>query len=199
MPVVSPSQAARMKKIQDWLEWEESRYHELISRATETASASGFDREHLVRPCECRLSWQLGRLCLVCDNTRLRQCSPGEEGFDPYELNVRAIRGGWTAQSANDESVAQKRAAAMAILEHQLWALIQAERQRAGKEAPLAAVERLADRMSHKPASLAKIHRARQRLQVTAPTLAHSLPRSPIALYVLSRVVPGRIDPPPAH
>src|SRR5580700_5503832 len=183
-----------MEKISEWLEWDIERH--LLSRVEETSSTAGFDDRSTLRPCECRLDWRIGKLCLMCDNTRLRQCSASDERrVDPYALGVNATKGGWTAKSAEDESEAQRRSAAMALLDKELATLLYNEGLRQGKVAQLQGVERLADRMSHKPETLVRIHRGVLRLFASAPTLASTLPNGNAALYVLSVIVPGRIKP----
>jgi hypothetical protein len=49
----------------------------LVSRASETASLSGWDESPERRPCEHRSEWRRGKLCLGCDNTGWRPLTEG--------------------------------------------------------------------------------------------------------------------------
>jgi hypothetical protein len=51
----------------------------------------GWDDAPQKRPCECRVQWQRGHLCLACDNTGWRSTADGEHGTDPYAHDVNAV------------------------------------------------------------------------------------------------------------
>ncbi len=78
--------------IQEWLEWIEEQYADLLSRASETGSLSGFDDLPTTRPCEHRVAWRKGKLCLACDNTGWRPATrkEREDGLarDPYSFEL---------------------------------------------------------------------------------------------------------------
>jgi hypothetical protein len=130
----------RAKKISLWLEHstqiENEVYSDLLSRREETASLSGFhtpsqsDPGPRTRPCECRVRWQRGRLCLACDNSGWRRCAPGEEGIDPYSAQVPK-RGSFLLIEADST----KKAAAQQRMDAQIDMLERFERIRAGLEA----------------------------------------------------------------
>ena len=78
--------------IAGWLDWIEEQYAGLISRLSETGSLSGFNDLPTTRPCEHRVAWRRGKLCLACDNTGWRKATKKErdEGIarDPYSFEL---------------------------------------------------------------------------------------------------------------
>lgn len=194
----APHTLNRMRKIQNWIEWYEDRYAVLISRASETAGESGWDSFPRVRPCECKLEWRRGNLCLVCDNSRLRACAKGDDrAVDPYALGVPQIKGGWSVMSSGDESAASKRAANIATISREIAKLKATTRQREGRETEeLDASIRDYLKIHKVPLELKLVMRAVLRLEDVSPALAHTLPTGGQALYLLSRMVPGRIQGP---
>lgn len=80
----------RMAKIRAWLEHIACRYEDLLSRASETASMSGFDDRPRRIPCEHRSAWMRGNLCIACGNEgwRLATAAEREAGLalDPYSV-----------------------------------------------------------------------------------------------------------------
>lgn len=200
---LSPTTPARMEKIEAWLVWVDERYQDLLSRAAETASLSGWhvpDQKGKhgprLRPCECRPEWRRGGLCLLCDNNRWRKCWPWEEGIDPYAADVPQVKGGFYAQSAGDESPAQRRSASDARLTREIQKLETNERIRQGIEAVEDEMLGKLRRISRKPRALRKIERAVVDLADKRPDLYRTLPHGKFALLHLALLVPGRIDPP---
>lgn len=186
----------RVSRIRGWLVYRDEMYAVLLSRKSETASESGWDESPRERPCECRSEWRRGNLCLLCDNTRMRPCWHGEEGIDPYALGVKAVKGGFTAKSAGDESVAQKRSASMERLNTELQALERDEAIRDGREAPEDSMLVKIREVSKKPRSLVKIEKTLHRMRADEPVLFSTLPRGQEALEWVARETPGRIMSP---
>lgn len=198
---LSPSTLDRMKNIRDWLLYSEEQYDVLVSRQSETASTVGWDDKPRTRPCECRVEWRIGKLCLACDNTGMRRCAFGEEGIDPYALGTKALRGGFTAASSQDESEAQRRSAAMQLLNSKLGILERAAAVQSGKEAPEDTLMRKLRIIGNKPDTLRRIERALKILR--DGDRSHraeredydSLPHGRLGLLRLSLLIPGKIKP----
>lgn len=195
---VSPSTSARMEKIRDWLIWMEDRYESLISRASETASTSGWDDSPRVRPCEHKLEWRHEGLCLVCNNTMLRSCDKNDDrAIDPYALGVSQTKGGFTARSAGDESAAQKASGSIAKITAELSRLQASSRLRDGSEAEPDAAMRKYLRIKYVPRELKLIMGFVTVMSDKWPDLARTLPDGHNALYLLSFAVSGRLSGPP--
>jgi hypothetical protein len=80
--------ANRAEKIESWFVYLDGLYADLMSRPEETSSLAGWNDAPKTKPCECRVQWQRGRLCLACDNTGWRPIADGEVGIDPYSAQV---------------------------------------------------------------------------------------------------------------
>jgi hypothetical protein len=187
-----------MENIRAWLYHLDEIYDVLHSRVSETPSTSGWNPKPLERPCECRLSWRKGKLCLLCDNTRIRKCWPGEEGIDLYALGAKAKRGGFSAKSAEDESEAQKQAARFALLNARIEALERSQRIRDGIEAVEDSLMRKLRMVEHKPYALVKIELALRLLQADHLEDYENLPEGEVGLLRLAAMIPGRIAKPPS-
>jgi hypothetical protein len=81
--------ATRAEKIESWFDYLDGLYGDLMSRPEETSSLAGWNDAPKTKPCECRIQWQRGRLCLACDNTGWRSIADGETGIDPYSAGVK--------------------------------------------------------------------------------------------------------------
>jgi hypothetical protein len=197
---VRPSLENRYRNIEDWLAWGEERYTDLISRATETAGSAGWDSEPRQRPCECRIEWRRGSLCLQCDNTRFRRCDKDDpRAVDLYALGVSAVKGGFSAASAGDESTAQKHAASIARISSILASLERTRLQREGVEAePDKSMRELislvGDTLDRAPRQYRVITRAVHDLNARYPRLGAQLPGR-VGIIALSVLIPGKITP----
>lgn len=196
-----------MQKIEDWIFWEADRAANLIARKEETAAESGWDPAPRTRPCEHRVEWMRGKLCLGCNNTNYRRLTPKErdenQGIDPYALDVKAIKGGFTALSNDDESAAQRRSAHMAQLTRVINQIERTTALREGREGELNQAMKDMLKLSFVPAPLRKIHAALFRMHEEKPWLYKGLvlwgkPISQLALLQLSFWVPGQIRPAPS-
>jgi hypothetical protein len=83
---------SRAEKIESWFDYLDGLYGDLMSRPEETSSLAGWNDAPKTRPCECRIQWQRGRLCLACDNSGWRKLAVGEIGVDPYSVEIKP---GW--------------------------------------------------------------------------------------------------------
>lgn len=189
-------QLNRMNKIEHWIEWGFDRVADLISRKAETASLSGFDGDSRQIPCNHPIVWRRSKLCLLCSNTGWRPLADGEEGIDPYTLDVRQTKGGFTAKSAGDESMAQKRAARLKQLDHAIDRIQHTTDLREGRIGQLDAMMSNVDRISRPPHSFTKLSKALALMRETRPDYYARLPH-PIALLWLSQHIPGRINEAP--
>lgn len=187
---------ARAEKIEQWLEYsgdlENQVYGDLLSRPEETASLSGWNDQAKTRPCECRIQWLRGRLCLACDNTGWRPCAPGEEGIDPYSAQVPK-RGSFLLI----ESDATKKVAAQQRMDAQIDMLARFERIRHGYEG-MESRELRAMRIVESRrlvCTLRKIEEAIKLLLLYRPNVL-SAPKRVLA-RALAHLVKGRIYRPP--
>ena len=196
----SPSQEQRFTNIEHWLEWGEARYDVLLSRSSELASLAGWDDSPRVRVCEHKWEWRRHNLCMMCDNTGWRKCLKGDDrAIDPMSLGVSAVKGGFYAKSAGDESTAQKLAASIARLSQIIAEL---ERQRLQREDEEAAPDKVmqqlislvGDTLDKAPRSYRKIMLAVHRMRAEVPSVASRLPQRP-AIILLSGIIPGRVEP----
>jgi hypothetical protein len=197
-PAVDEEQrfAIRAEKIEKWLECsgdlENQVYGDLLSRREETASLSGWNHQPKTRPCECRIQWLRGRLCLACDNTGWRPCAPGEEGIDPYSAQVEK-RGSWLL----NESDSTKRAAAQHRMDNEIDMLERFARIRQGFEG-LESRELRAVRIVSGTRYLPMIRQIEQALKILLiyrPNVLSS-PRRALA-RALAHLVEGRLYWPP--
>ncbi len=191
----------KMEKVRGWLDYLDEMYDVLLSRKSETASTSGWDDRPRLRPCEHRLEWKRGQLCLACDNTGLRPLASGEEGIDPYALGASAIRGGFTASTNLDETEAQRRSARSQKLTSALEALERQSAVRDGIEAEEDAILVKLRKVSRKPRSLRRVERALAVMRETEPDdyALVGRPEETRALLRLTLLVRGQLDPPPPH
>ena len=168
----------RMKKIEDWLVWEQERYEELLSRSESAQAPSGFAEPRCE---ECK---RVTKSCKTCDRPK--------SVLDPYALDVPQVKGGWSVQSANDESLAQKRSAGLAKIDQALLAIERDVAIREGREAVPDASMRLFIAAQHVPHTLRKIQHAIAKLD---PSLRDRLPHGQAALFTLACTVSGSVDP----
>jgi hypothetical protein len=183
----------RAERISAWLEVYNEAYEELISRPEETASITGFDHAPHSKPCEHRLAWMMGNLCLACDNTGWRPLAKGEVGVDPYAAD---ISGGVTV--VRDESPAVQQAREAERLTASIAALERNARIRAGLEVREDRDLRNVRIVSRRPRILRKIGHGLEVLRTRHPGLYAQVPhRTQAAMLALAMLVPGRIDPLP--
>lgn len=185
----------RAARVAGWLEWMEDVYANLISRPSETASVSGFDDQPRTKPCEHRVAWRMGKLCLACDNTGWRPLTLQErdegQGIDPYAADIS--RG---VTIVRDESPSSRRAREAAHIDHVIEQLKHLELVRSGEaviESPDARTFRQVNRKDH---VLNRILSAVNRIRDEAPTIYESITRQELCFWV-AKLVRGVIDPPP--
>ena len=192
----------RIAKIESWLDWlqdAEREFEEIVlSRASELASETGADPDPRLRPCEHRVEWMRGGLCLACDNTGLRRATEKErlEGlaYDPYFIDPPRS----TYAVVRDESEAARRTAAMERLNTEIAKLQANARIRAGVEVPddrmTALMRRVASTRRDHP-SLRKLEWALSVLGRQDKRLAaRAWARDPAVLELISKLIRGRID-----
>ncbi len=201
LPVTTALQhlSDKMERVSGWLDYLDELYADLLSRKGETASTSGWDDNPRLRPCEHRLEWKRGKLCLACENTGLRPLAKGEDGIDPYALGVAAIKGGFTATSNTDETEAQRRSAASQQLTSAIEALERQSAVRDGSEAEEDSILVKLRKVSRKPRSLRRVERALNVMRETQPEQYARLsrPGETGPLLRLTLLVVGQLDPPP--
>lgn len=181
----------RAERVLDWLDYLDKLYVGLLSRSA-TESEAGFDPSPRCRPCECRVKWRRGNLCLACDNTKWRSLTREERaenlGVDPYSAQVSS---GITI--VKDESPAAQKARAAQNLDSIISVLQRNERIRSGLDVAESPEARTFRRVSSKDVTLNRILIAIERLRVSR---LWPLDRMTLAL-LLAKIVPGRIYPPP--
>ncbi len=172
-----------------------------LSRTSETASEAGADPDPKLRPCEHRVEWRRGSLCLACDNTNLRRASAQERAdglaYDPMLLDPPRS----TYTVVRDQSASGKKArdsealdASIATLEHN-ERLRSGEEQREAREARfirgLRGIERGLGRDGRKVlCALASLRVANRDYYVRA------MRGDEAALAVVAALVPGRLRAP---
>ena len=193
------TESERLKKreehIRNWLIYVHDLYADLVSRPSEQASVSGFDAEPSVKPCEHRLPWRRGKLCLACDNTGWRKLTHREkvdnEGIDPYAAEVsRGIT------IVKDESAASVKQRHDKRIDAILLSLESAEKVQSGEEAKETTESRNFRIVAEKHASLRKILASIEQLKSDHPMLYWRMSGEQL-VRLLARIVPGRIRPTP--
>lgn len=191
--------ALRLEKIAAWLDWLDDvseRYEEIvISRAEETASLSGFDREPRYVVCRHPRKAMLGRLCLICNNTGFasKRDIPDGEPVDPYSLDTPKSATG----IRTDQSPAGIRAAHMERLNAAIAALQRDSRLRAGAESQenqSMRLVRLVESTHHSHPILRRLVAALGYLRQRHPSLYRAaVAREYRGLMALEVLLPGRL------
>ncbi len=164
-------------------------YANLISRPSETASVSGFDDEPQTKPCEHRLEWQRGGLCLGCDNTDWRRLTTEERrenmGIDPYAADVKC-------DVALVESSSSKKARAQSRVDTIIAYLERDEKIRSGDEAMETVEMRNYRIVANKHSTLRRIIRTLEQLKAEESGLYRELTHDRL-IALLARITPGQI------
>lgn len=183
-----------------WLDWIEELYQELVKlSSSELASLPGFDNKPDKKPCECRIEWRRGKLCMACENTGWRNLAqrenPEEHGIDPYAVDLPKHR------HTLVESEGTKRAREGAHLDNIIDGLRRNARVRAGAEGTedrsLRQFRQIQSR-AHRNSSLRHILWALQRIQAQKSLV--DIPRSKLCMLVAVCVAQSgqRLRPPPS-
>ena len=183
--------AIRAEKVMSWFGYLDSLYGELLSRPEETSSLAGWNDAPKTRPCECRIVWQRGRLCLACDNTGWRPIADGETGIDPYSAQVPKRASFLLIESDATKKIAGQRQMDSTILVLERNALI-----RGGYELAEGSDARFFRMVATKRHTLNKILLVMGWL-FSRYHVFRSVGRDTLAL-VLAQLVPGRLHPAPA-
>lgn len=183
----------RASVIASWFDWLEDLYESLLSRRTELESTSGFDPSPEMRPCEHRLQWRRGKLCIACDNTGWRPLTKQERnenlGIDPYATEVK--RG---ITIVKDEGPAEKKARESQRLDRMIDQLQREEMIRDGVLAQSTPMARVFSIVGKKPKTLKMILRGAEYLRRRRPGCDL---RSRESLLFLAAVIPGKLTNPP--
>ena len=172
---------ARADKIYRWFEYARELYERPHGRAEGAAEGEGFDPAPDRRRCEHRRQWMANKLCLACDNTGWRPCADGEEGTDPYAVNIK----GSVTREVPVVLEGERLDEAIARLEH-LAAV------RAGTDLTEDRQTRHYRLVSHKPGTLNRILATLERIKLAMPEFR---PLSDEGLLLLAALVPGKITP----
>lgn len=166
----------RAERLAQWWPLLNEPYEGLKSRREETSSMSGFDDEPGQRPCEHRLAWRRGKLCLGCDNTGWRNVTDKERdervGVDPYSSQLSS---GITI--VKDESPASRRAREAERRDAVIAGLQRDARVRAGAESLEDRSMRNFRLVDRKPHTVRRILRAIEALRLRRPGDYEKLPR----------------------
>ena len=184
----------RAGRISEWLDYVEAMYSDLLSRRSETASRSGFDPRPSLRPCEHRIEWRQGRLCLACDNTGWRQATSKERaegmGIDPYAADLPKHK------TVLVESAGVKKAREGRHIDHVISQLERDAQVRAGLEAVEGSQTRVFRSVTTKKTpTLDRILHTLNHLRENDEVIYESLDRSQLC-DLLARLVPGPIEEP---
>lgn len=190
--------AQRADRLELWWPLLNEPYDNLISRSEYPTAQGGQDKHPHSKPCEHRLAWRVGKLCLGCDNTGWRRLTKAEraneQGIDPYLTNISS---GITI--IRDESPTSRRVRESKTRDAQLAALQRDARIRAGVEAEEDRMMRNYRMVENKRRTVVRITKGVEILRLVRPSLYEQLPNraSLIALAkVMYRVLPGHIPLP---